>query len=100
MLNEVKATYLSGKKPTRNQIKYFAASATGDKSLISMADQQQYGATLLHWCAHFDLMAEAKMLLNKGANAKAKTSAEQMPYEWCEAAGLRRLLEGAALAGG
>jgi hypothetical protein len=38
-----------------------------------MADHHEYGATLLNWCAHFDLMAETKILLAKGAKAEAKT---------------------------
>ena len=77
MLHELQAAYLTGKKPTRNQIKFLVASAIGDKSSLSMAEHQGYGATLLHWCVHFGLMDEEKMLLNKGANAERKAIAEK-----------------------
>lgn len=97
MLGNLKFSYLSGKKPTANQIRHLVAASTSDRSLITLADDRKYGATLLHWCASFNLIAEGKMLLENGANARAMSSLHLMPYEWCESADFRRLLKVAAL---
>jgi hypothetical protein len=93
----LKFAYASGKKPTENQVIYLVEAAKNDKSLVTMVDQGRHGANLLHWCAHFNLIDQAKLLLQLGANARFKSANFTMPYEWCAAGVLRRLLESAAL---
>ncbi|MBC7548536.1 MAG: DUF4328 domain-containing protein [Polaromonas sp.] len=96
LLAELKSRYLKGRKPTPNQIKYLVAASITDTSLVSLNDQQSYGATLLHWCARFNLIVEGRLLLESGADAGAKTSDNKMPYEWCKTNDFRALFEVAA----
>lgn len=96
MLNEVKSRVLDGKKPTENQVKYLVVAAFEDRSLVNMVGTRKDCATLLHWCATYALLEEAKILLAMGADAKAKSSLGKVPYEWCNDAELRDLLKIAA----
>lgn len=95
LIGELKAIYL-GKKPTLNQIKYLVAASVHDSSLLSLTDSHNYGATLLHWCAHYRLLEQAQVLLLRGANPKAKNSQGRLPFEWCEDDELRQVLDSAA----
>lgn len=97
ILNALKFSYSTGKRPTENQVKYLVDAATSDQTLITLVDQGKHGATLLHWCAHFNLVDQAKFLLQLGANARIKSANFTMPYEWCGAGVLRRILEEEAL---
>ena len=93
MRAKLRSLYLSGKKPTANQIKYLVAASIDDKSLIKLTDPFKYGSTLLHWCAIFSLVQEGKILLELGANPRAKNNVYRMPHEYCTNSDLRKPLD-------
>ncbi len=95
MVSELKRRYLE-KRTTMNQVKYLVGASARDSTLISLVDPHKYKATLLHWCAHYGLIEQARLLLALGANAKAKNSQGRSPYELCENNELSQVLSKAA----
>ena len=80
MRAKLRCLYLSGKKPTANQIKYLVAASIDDKSLIKLTDPFKYGSTLLHWCAIFSLVQEGKILLGKVCITPAAARVERQEF--------------------
>lgn len=93
---ELESKYLAGKKPTENQVKYLVGKSQAFRSLVALVEPFKFGMTLLHWCAHYDLTLQSKVLLANGASATARNSAGRMPYEGCKSDELRQLLKTAS----
>ena len=93
---KLKSEYMAGKKPTENQVEYLVKKSDAFRSLVALVEPFKFGMTLLHWCAHYDLIPQSKVLLANGARATAKNSAGHMPYEECKNDELRQLLKTAS----
>ena len=90
-----RAAYLSGKRPTVDEVIFLAGASSRDKSLATLSDRSR-AETLLHWAAKFGLSHEALLLIANGANAASPNGSGQKPFVLAEDLELRGVLRAAA----
>jgi len=97
-LEQAKATFVAGTKPTESDVRLLVAAAEAEPSLARLWERFQ-GDTLLHWCARYDLLPEARRLLDLGADPCAGNARAQRPHMLAPSSQLRDLLFNAAARG-
>lgn len=97
-LEQTKAAFVAGTKPTETDVRLLVAAAGAEPSLARLWERF-HGDTLLHWCARYDLLPEARRLLDLGADPCAGNARAQRPHMLAPSTELRQLLFNAAASG-